>query len=741
MKFLLRAVLRLFLRVRVIGDLAPFERSNRLLVVANHVSTVDALLLALFLPRNPMVVVPPEEAGRRWATRLLRQVPHAILDVSNPATIKRVLRPLRDGRAVVVFPEGRVNRGNGLMKVYPVPALIALKSGAEVLPVHVEGSAQWFSRSGNASLFSRLFPRVTLRVHPPARIDGGTAVSGRRRRAHATRRLSQILQETALQSHGSKPLYECFLDAIAANGRSWQLMEDQGEEPKTYGFLLKASLAISRWVRRHTGEKETVGVLLPNVIMSVCAVMGLSAAGRLPAIFNYTSGPMGIETAAVAARVKTVITSRKFIEQAKLQPLIDALGDRRLVYLEDIRAQFGLLDKLWLMTFAIWLPRLVIEKQSNLDPAVVLFTSGSEDRPKGVVLSHHAIVANIAQMRAVFDFSPQDKILNALPIYHAYSFTAGMMLPLITGTRLFLYISPLRYRAIPEICYRRDCTILFGTSTFLSYYARYANPMDFRTLRYVISGGEKLAPEVSRVWLEKFGLRILEGYGSTECAPVISLATPAIYRHGAVGRFLPGIDHALEPVEGIDRGGILHIRGPNLMLGYLRYGNPGVIEAPKSVMGEGWYNTGDVVEVDTDGIVTVSGRVKRFAKIAGEMVSLDVVEQVACEASPDFQHAAILGAQEAVGETTVLFTTDPNLTRLQLADAARASGMQDLAVAKRIVHIAEIPLLATGKIDYVGLKALIEGETFKRLLSAAGGKPDEEERSGTPTGAPPISRT
>ncbi|HUF21680.1 MAG TPA: AMP-binding protein [Burkholderiales bacterium] len=742
MKILLRTALRFLLRVRVIGDLAPFEQSNRLLVVANHVSPVDALLLALFLPRNPIVVLPPEDSAARWSARLLRFVSHEVLDVSNPATIKRVLKPLRGGRAVVVFPEGRVNRGNGLMKVYPVPALIALKSGAAVLPVHIEGSAQWFSRSGNASLLARLLPRVTLRVHPPARIDGGGAVSGRRRRALATRRLSEIMQATALQSHACKPVFECFLDAVAANGRSWQLMEDQNEEPKTYGFLLKASLAISRWSRRHTEDKETVGVLLPNVIMSVCTVMGLSAAGRLPAIFNYTSGPMGVETAAVAARVKTVITSRKFIQQAKLEPLIDALGDRQLLYLEDIRSQFGLLDKLWLVAFAIWFPRLVIERQSNLDPAVVLFTSGSEDRPKGVVLSHHAIVANIAQMRAVFDFSPQDRILNALPIYHAYSFTAGMMLPLITGTRLFLYISPLRYRAIPEICYRRDCTILFGTSTFLSFYARYANPMDFRTLRYVISGGEKLSPEVSRVWLEKFGLRILEGYGSTECAPVISLATPAIYRRGAVGRFLPGIEHALEEVEGIDKGGILHIRGPNLMLGYLRYGNPGVIEPPKSVMGEGWYNTGDVVEVDGDGIVTVSGRVKRFAKIAGEMVSLDVVEHIAREASPDFQHAAILGTQEGVGETTVLFSTAPDLTRLQLADAARALGAQDLAVAKRIVHIPEIPLLATGKIDYVGLKALIEGDTFKRLLSAAGGKPDEEERSGTAaSGTPHIANT
>jgi len=348
-----------------------------------------------------------------------------------------------------------------------------------------------------------------------------------------------------------------------------------------------------------------------------------------------------------------------------------------------------------------------------------LFTSGSEDRPKGVVLSHHAIIANIAQIRAVFDFSPTDKVLNPLPLYHAYSFTAGVMLPLITGTRVNLFISPLRYRAIPEIAYRRDCTILFGTSTFLSFYARYANPMDFSRLRHVISGGEKLSHEVARVWMEKFGVRIMEGYGSTECAPVIALATPAAFRRGAVGTFLPGIDYQIEPMEGIEQGGVLHVRGPNLMLGYYRYDNPGVIEAPKSSVGEGWYDTGDVVDLDHDGMVSISGRVKRFAKIAGEMVSLDMIEHVAREASPDFHHAAVLNVQDFGGETTVLFTTDSHLTRANLLEAATKLGTHDLSVARRIVALRELPLLASGKIDYVSLKSLIEGDAVKRLLAAA----------------------
>ncbi|HWQ38851.1 MAG TPA: AMP-binding protein [Burkholderiales bacterium] len=714
--------------MRVRGDLTPFKHNNRLLVVSNHLLRLDALLLGLFLPREPVIVVPPEEARSRWWRAVLRLVDHEALDVNNPRTIKRVLRLLRTGRPVVLYPEGRINAGDGVMKVYPVAALIALKSGAPVVPVRVEADGRGLARSTRPPLL----PSVSLSVLPPARIDGGTAAHGRRRRAFATCRLADIMQSMWLHSHSSKPIFECFLDAIAVHGRRRLLMEDHNEEPKSYGDLLKGSLAISRWIRRHTAPGENVGLLLPNVIASVCAVMGVSAAGRVPAIFNYTSGALGVQSAAVAARVRNVVTSRKFIEQAKLESLVQALADWNLLYLEDIRSEFGLADKLWLVLFALRFPRLVIARQSNLDPAVVLFTSGSEDRPKGVVLSHHAVVANVAQLRAVFDFTVEDKVLNPLPIYHAYSFTAGMLLSLITGTRLLLYISPLRYRAIPEIAYRRDCTILFGTSTFLSYYARHASPMDFRRLRYVISGGEKLAPEVARAWMEKFGLRIYEGYGATEAAPVIALATPGSVRRGSVGRFLPGVDYRLEPFDGIREGGVLHIRGPNLMLGYYRYTNPGLLEPPRSSFGEGWYNTGDVVEVDGDGFVRICGRVKRFAKIAGEMISLDVIEQVARKASPDHHHAAILRAQDFSGETTVLFTTDPQLSRARLADAARALGAHDLSVARRIVHVPEMPLLATGKTDYVGLQALLEGDTYKRLLAAAGADP-EQEKSGAST--------
>ena len=716
---MIRTVLWLVLRVRLTGSLAAFDHAARLLVVSNHHSALDAVLLALFLPRNPVVVMSPAEGKGRLMQWLVRRIPHEFLDLNNATTVKRVLRLLRSGRPVVMFPEGRIAHHGAVMKIYAVPALIALRSGATVLPVRVDCASHWFSRNAPKGLPGRLLPAASLQVYASTRIEGGSAGSARRRRAYATRKLTEIMQNIAMAGHENKPLYECFLDAVAVHGRRTLLIEDQNEVPQSYGDLLKMSLALSRLLRRFTVAGDNVGVLLPNVIPAVGVVLALSAARRVPAIFNYSAGPLAMESAYVAAGVRTVVTSRKFVQQAHLQPLLDAIPGSRIVYLEDLRQSFGLMDKLWLIGFALRFPRLVIDKQSPLDPAVVLFTSGTEDRPKGVVLSHHAVVSNVAQIRAVFDFSPADKVLNPLPLYHAYSFTAGVMLPLITGTRLCLYISPLRYRAIPEVAYRRDCTILFGTSTFLSFYARYANPLDFGRLRHVISGGEKLSPQVSRVWLEKFGLRILEGYGATECAPVISLSTPAAYRPGTVGSFLPGVDHQIEPINGIDKGGLLHVRGPNLMLGYYRYQNPGVIEPPKSSVGAGWYNTGDVVEVDHEGQVTISGRIKRFAKIAGEMISLDRIEHVARESSPEHHHAVVLTINDASGESTVLFTTDPALSRQRLAETANRLGMQDFSVARRTVHLKEIPLLASGKVDYASLKILTEGDAVKRMLAAA----------------------
>jgi acyl-[acyl-carrier-protein]-phospholipid O-acyltransferase/long-chain-fatty-acid--[acyl-carrier-protein] ligase len=312
----------------------------------------------------------------------------------------------------------------------------------------------------------------------------------------------------------------------------------------------------------------------------------------------------------------------------------------------------------------------------------------------------------VDQCRTVLDLSPEDKFLNALPLFHSFGLTAGCFLPLLTGTPVVLYPSPLHYRIIPEVAYDKQCTILFGTNTFLNHYGKNASPVDFTKMRYVVAGAEKLVDDVRNMWFEKFGIRIFEGYGATECAPVLAVNTPKACKFGTVGQFVSHIEYKLLPVAGIEGAGELHVKGPNLMTGYLLHGSNGAIKFPSSEAGEGWYNTGDIVSVDVNGFVAIKGRMKRFIKIAGEMVPLEVVEKIAKAASEKFNHACVSRPDAAKGEALVLYTTDPELKRETLSKTANALGYSELMVARNIRYIEAIPILGTGKTDYVTLKKI-----------------------------------
>jgi acyl-[acyl-carrier-protein]-phospholipid O-acyltransferase/long-chain-fatty-acid--[acyl-carrier-protein] ligase len=269
-----------------------------------------------------------------------------------------------------------------------------------------------------------------------------------------------------------------------------------------------------------------------------------------------------------------------------------------------------------------------------------------------------------------------------------------------------LYPSPLHFKEIPKLIKDKQATILFGTSTFFHHYARNADPDDLRSLKFVVAGAEKLSPQVYQLWKERFDIEVVEGYGATETAPVLSCNLPGQSRMGTVGRLMPGIEAKLVPVHGIEKGGELHVRGPNLMSGYYRYDRPQVLEPPTSEVGAGWYDTGDVVEFDPDGYLSIQGRLKRFAKVAGEMVSLEVAEAIARSVSTEAVHAATCVADEGRGEVIILFTTDSDLSRDQLAAAAKGLGYPELALPRRIKVVEDLPLLGSGKIDYQHLKHL-----------------------------------
>lgn len=703
----LRALARLLFRVELRFQGSDFS-ANRLLVVANHESFLDGLLLGLFLPIDPVFVVHTGIANNFWFRLLLSQVDYLAVDPTSPMAMKKVIRLIESGHPVVIFPEGRITQTGSLMKVYDGPAFVAAKTGATVLPVRLDGAARSYFSRLSGKYPKEICPKIRLTVLPPAHFPMPEAATAKLRRRQSGEQMRKLMQEMIFASRPQQTLYTALCDAAEIFGKGRRLLEDMKQIEYSYNDLLKMALILGRQVERLTWPGEKVGLLLPNLVPTVGLIFGLAARRRVPAMLNYTAGSDALQAACTAAEVRTIITARAFVEQAKLADKLAALQGVELVYLEDIRARIGLADKLWLLLWAIHRPRAFELPASPEDAAVVLFTSGSEGKPKGVVLPHRAILANIAQIRAVIDFSVDDKVLNALPIFHSFGLTAGALLPILTGASLFLYPSPLHYRVIPEVAYDRNCTVLFGTSTFLANYARFAHPYDFYRLRYVVAGAEKLSDAVRSLWFEKFGIRIFEGYGATETAPVLAVNTPMAYKTGTVGNLLPGIEHRLLPVPGIAHGGLLHVRGPNVMAGYLKAEQPGVLQPPASELGAGWYETGDVVEIDGEGFVKIVGRVKRFAKIAGEMVSLEVVEKLATATAPEKQHAVSSQPDAAKGEALVLFTTDHALGRELLAAKARELGLPELAVPRKIQKVDTLPLLGTGKIDYVTLKRLAE---------------------------------
>jgi acyl-[acyl-carrier-protein]-phospholipid O-acyltransferase/long-chain-fatty-acid--[acyl-carrier-protein] ligase len=447
-------------------------------------------------------------------------------------------------------------------------------------------------------------------------------------------------------------------------------------------------------------EGKTLGVMLPNANGAAVTLLGLMSAGRIPAMINFTAGATNILAACRAAEITTIVTSRGFVEKAKLDNLVSALSaDVRFVYLEDVRAGVGTLDKIR----ALLSSGKPILKRGASDPAAILFTSGSEGVPKGVVLSHANMLANAAQAAARIDFGRTDKVFNVLPVFHSFGLTVGLVLPLVSGVPVYLYPSPLHYRIVPELVYGVNATILFGTDTFLAGYARAAHAYDFRSLRYILAGAEPVKESTRRTYMEKFGIRILEGYGVTETAPVLAINTPMFNRFGTVGRLMPGMEAKLEPVPGVENGGRLFVRGPNVMLGYLRPENPGVLEPPA----EGWHDTGDIVSIDPEGFISIKGRAKRFAKIGGEMISLAAVEALAAELWPDALSAVASLPDQRKGERLVLVTEKAQATRAAFQAFAKGKGASDLMIPAELIVVDKVPVLGSGKVDFAGVTRLV----------------------------------
>ena len=705
----LRAVFQAYFRrlhgVTVMGleNLPPMDQ--RAVVVANHTSLLDGLLLAAFLPGRPTFAVDTYIARAWWVRPFLAPVAVMTVDPTNPYAARDMVHAVQGGARLVIFPEGRITRTGGLMKVYDGAGMVADKANALVVPVRIDGlQYSRFSRMAG-KLRLRWFPPVRLTVLPPVRLAVDPRLQGRARRRALGLALGDVMVNTEVATRPiDRTLFTALLDAADAHGLATPVLEDIAFTPLSFRRLLVGVAALGRPLSNLSRPGEAVGLLLPNAAGTVVTFFALQAGARVPAMLNYSAGAEAMLAACTAAGVRTVLCSRVFVAKGKLERTIAAMeGKVQFVWLEDLRARIGRRAKLR----ALWDARHLRQRPgASLDPgspAVILFTSGSEGAPKGVVLSHRNLLANLAQIGAVIDFNPSDRVLNAMPMFHSFGLTGGTLLPLLAGVRSFLYPSPLHYRVVPEIAYGTDATITFGTDTFLQGWARFAHPYDFRNMRYVIAGAERVREETKRTYADRFGARVMEGYGATETAPVLALNTPMHNCPGTVGRLLPGIDYRLEPVLGIDVGGRLHVRGPNVMLGYLRHTAPGVLEPPEGA----WYDTGDIVTVE-DRYVTILGRAKRFAKIAGEMVSMGAAEALATALWPGAQHAVLAVPDARKGEQLVLLTTQPGADPRTLLAFARERGTPELAVPRTMHVIDKLPLLGSGKTDYPAAQRMLD---------------------------------
>ena len=707
----IRFLLRLLFRFRGYNE-SVLKTPGPVLLIPNHTSWLDWLFVGVCLDADWKFVVSIVSAQTSWLHRKImlnkRTFP---IDTNSPFAVKRMAEHLQANGRLVLFSEGRLSRTGTLMKLFDGTGFLLHKTNAKVITCYLRG-AQRLPLSPNP-VPKKWFPTVTVHfselLTPPKAPQSSTMQA--RTRLTAWLRDQMVNQQFNIEMQFGPKNVLAGIVATAKERPTQIILEDATRKPLTYRRLLVAADLLASPVKvALTGKENHVGVLLPNVNALPILLMSLWHIGKVPAILNFSTGATTMLACSQLAGLKQIITSRAFLERARLKIELLTEAGIEFVYLEDLGAKISGSQKFASLIRMTFNPgSLVKNSQTPNDPqtAVILFTSGSEGVPKGVALSHTNLLANMRQMLAVTDIKDDDRLFNCLPLFHSFGLTVGTLLPLVRGVYCFIYPSPLHYRMIPAAFYDTDSTIFLSTNTFLNGYARKANPYDFRTLRYLFAAAEKLQEATANTWSQKYGVRILEGYGATECAPCISVNTPLSPKYGSVGRLLPGIEYKLDPVEGVPEGGRLFVRGPNVMEGYLN-----VDENAKFKSLAGWYDTGDIVSVDTEGYLFIRGRLKRFAKVSGEMVSLTAVEDALAGAFPQYgmrcQVAVVTRPDEGKGEVLIAVTNEPKLQLEEIRAAIKAKGLSNLSAPREIKTVSEIPKLGTGKINHRELAKMIE---------------------------------
>jgi acyl-[acyl-carrier-protein]-phospholipid O-acyltransferase/long-chain-fatty-acid--[acyl-carrier-protein] ligase len=703
-RFIFKCYFTLFHRIRIEGVENVPKKFDKLIIIANHASLLDGLIVWTYI-KVPLKIIVNRDRSKEWLFRPFMQNDYTVpIDAMNPYALKDIIGDVNRGTALLIFPEGRMTSTGNLMKIYEGTGFVAYKTGAKILPLYLDNtySTVYSRKKKNRNIFASITMTIG-KVHEALNFD---CLPPRQRKKAAAEIIYQLLCDMRYEIHNrTSTLGREFIRICRVSGCRIAYKDAMGTQV-SYKKALTGAFVLGRYLAG--SSEKNIGVLLPNITVTALLFMGLQIFKKTAVFLNYSSGPKALTHAMDLADLNTIVTSRQFLDRVKLPSSL--FEDKKMIYIEDLKEVFGIKEKLagLMRTFFPGAYKRMAPGEEK-ETAVVLFTSGSEGVPKGVCLSHENIISNIHQALSRIDVTEEDYFFNALPIFHSFGLTVGTILPLFAKAKVFLYVNPLHYRIVPEIIYDEACTIFFGTNTFLNGYSRKGHPYDFHAMRYVYCGAEALNDAVFEKYAKTYGVRVMSGYGATECSPVISMNSALQHEYGTVGKVLSGIEYRLAPAAGIDGKngtvGRLFVKGKNVMKGYLKNEKA---NHKYLVEDEGWYDTGDIVEVTPEGYLKIVGRLKRFSKVSGEMVSLTAVEEALTGIFGERKTVIVMPVEdERKGEKLVLVTNFKEAELKPVREHLREKGLPDLACPREIIYMKEIPKLGTGKVDYVKLKELL----------------------------------
>jgi acyl-[acyl-carrier-protein]-phospholipid O-acyltransferase/long-chain-fatty-acid--[acyl-carrier-protein] ligase len=687
------------------------------MLAINCVSFVDPLLVLAALPRPALVLFDRNDLDHTRLRPLLALCNVKPVDFNAPSDIKSAYetaaRALSKGGLVAVFPEGGISRSGFLNPFNDSFAALAQKHDCPVVPMYID-----FMRGSRNRVFGRASVKMGPGLRRRAAVVCGTACDWRT----TPEALRSAVEKLSVRAYELRKRYRRSLAymMVRCARRGWfrKAMLDTTGKQFTSGTMLVGSLALAKLLAGRFPDEPSIGILLPASAGAALLNAGVALAGKIPVNLNFTTAPENILFAIQSCSIKTVVTSKLFVKKV---PNLTLPGNT--VFLEDLAASVSSFDRLFALIKALFVPARVLVHERSIRPddcATIVFSSGSSSNPKGIMLSHHNIISNLEQMNTVFDFSHDDCMCAALPFFHSFGLTVTLWFPLVAGFRIAYHPSPLDGNVIVDLIKTQKATILPCTPTFLQTYMRKAEPMDFASLRLIISGAEKLKPQFAQEFFDKFKVAPLEGYGATEMSPVAALNVPDIdlwgrkepgTRPGTIGRLLPGMSaRIVDPDTGalLDRGkpGLMLLAGPNIMKGYLN-----APEKTAEAVVDGWYSTGDIAALSADGFITLTDRLTRFSKIGGEMVPHGALEEILHAALGTYgeQVVAVTAVPDKRrGEKLVVLYTEPAGRPHDLQKILEKSGVPNLWKPSHdaYVKIDAIPVLGTGKTDLKSVRAL-----------------------------------